>query len=91
MLRAVRFAARFDFDIEPATYAAILQTAARIVGTSAERVRDELTLILTEGGATRGMEMLMDTGLLSILLPEVAAMAGVAQSPEHHPEGWYRG
>ena len=87
MLRAVRFAARLGFEIEPATYTAIEKTAARIGETSAERIRDELTLILTEGGASRGMALLMETGLLAELMPEVADMDGVAQSPEHHPEG----
>ena len=87
MLRAVRFAARLGFEIEPATYRAIKATASRIGETSAERIRDELTLILTEGGASRGMALLMETGLLAELMPEVADMDGVAQSPEHHPEG----
>ena len=87
MLRAVRFAARLGFEIEPATYEAIVATAPQIRGTSAERVRDELTLILTEGAASRGMALLMETGLLAELLPEVAAMDGVAQAPVYHPEG----
>jgi poly(A) polymerase len=87
MLRAVRFAARLEFEIEPATYKAIVATAPQIRRTSAERVRDELTLILTEGSASRGMALLMETGLLAQLMPEVAAMDGVAQAPEHHPEG----
>jgi poly(A) polymerase len=43
--------------------------------------------ILTEGGARRGFELLADTGLLVPILPEVAGMAGVAQSPDFHPEG----
>ena len=87
MLRAVRFAARLGFEIESATYAAIEANAAKIRHTSAERIRDELSLILTEGGAARGMALLMSTGLLVHLLPEVAAMDGVPQPPEHHPEG----
>jgi len=87
MLRAVRFAARFGFAIEPATMAAIQRRHADIAGISAERVRDELTRILTEGGARRGFELLDETGLLVDILPEVAAMKGVAQPPEFHPEG----
>ena len=54
---------------------------------SAERIRDELARILTEGGARRGFEMLDATGLLEVILPEVAAMKGVEQPAEYHPEG----
>ena len=87
MLRAVRFAARFGFAIEPATMAAIRRYHADIRRISAERVRDELTRILTEGGARRGFELLDQTGLLVDILPEVAAMKGVQQPHEFHPEG----
>jgi poly(A) polymerase len=87
LLRAVRFAARLDFEIEPATFEAIRRSHVLIRTVSAERVRDELIRILTEGGARRGFELLDATGLLDDLLPEVAAMKGVAQPPEFHPEG----
>jgi tRNA nucleotidyltransferase/poly(A) polymerase len=87
MLRAVRFAARFGFEIEPATWDAIHKLHAQILRVSPERIRDELVRILTEGGARRGFELLDQTGLLSDILPEVAAMKGVAQPPEFHPEG----
>jgi tRNA nucleotidyltransferase/poly(A) polymerase len=87
MLRAIRFAARFGFDIEPATMAAIQRLHRQIQRVSPERVRDELVRILTEGGARRGFELLDFSGLLGDILPEVAAMKGVAQPPEFHPEG----
>jgi poly(A) polymerase len=87
MLRAIRFAARFGFDIEPETFGAIRRLHGLIRRVSAERVRDELTRILTEGGARRGFELLDESGLLNDVLPEVAAMKGVAQPPEFHPEG----
>jgi tRNA nucleotidyltransferase/poly(A) polymerase len=87
MLRAVRFAARFHFEIEPATLAAIQQLHASILRVSPERIRDELVRILIEGGARRGFELLDATGLLKDVLPEVAAMKGVAQPPQFHPEG----
>jgi tRNA nucleotidyltransferase/poly(A) polymerase len=87
MLRAVRFAARFGFEIEPLTWAAIQNLHARILRVSPERIRDELVRILTEGGARRGLELLDTSGLLRDILPEVAAMQGVAQPPEFHPEG----
>jgi len=87
MLRAVRFSARFGFPIEPETFAAIRLHAHEIGQVSAERIREELTKLLTEGGARRGMELLDESGLLLHILPEVAAMQGVEQPPQYHPEG----
>jgi poly(A) polymerase len=87
MLRAVRFAARLGFAMEPKTMRAIQHEAAEIHAVSAERARDELTKILTEGEARRGFESLDECGLLRELLPEVAKMKGVEQPPEFHPEG----
>lgn len=87
MLRAVRFAARLGFEIEPGTMAAIRALAPQIHRISAERIRDELVRILTEGGARRGFELLDGSGLLIEILPEVAAMKGVQQPPQFHPEG----
>jgi poly(A) polymerase len=87
MIRAIRFAARLGFEIEPATFAAIRRLSASIRRISTERVRDELVRILTEGGARRGFELLDESGLLLEILPEVAAMKGVQQPPEFHPEG----
>ena len=87
MLRAVRFAARLKFSIEPATLAGIQQQAGFIGRISAERIRDEIVRILTEGNARRGFELLDATGLLAFGLPQVKAFQGVAQPPEYHPEG----
>ena len=87
MLRAVRFAARFGFAIEERTAAAIRALAGEIHQVSRERVRDELTRMLTEGHARRAFELLDATGLLQQVLPEVAKMHGVDQPPEFHPEG----
>jgi poly(A) polymerase len=87
MLRAVRFAARLGFAIEPRTMAAIQSHAPEIAVVSAERVRDELTKILTEGAARRGFELLDESGLLAQVLPEVSRMKGVEQPPQFHPEG----
>jgi poly(A) polymerase len=87
LLRAVRFAARFGFTIEPTTFEAIRRHAREITQVSAERVRDELTKLLTEGAARRGFELLEQTGLLAAVLPEVAAFKGVEQPPQFHPEG----
>jgi poly(A) polymerase len=87
LLRAVRFAARLKFQIDPATFAAIRGNHASILKVAAERVRDELVRILTEGGARYGFELLDATGMLADILPEVAAMKGVEQPPQYHPEG----
>ncbi len=87
MVRAVRFASRFRYAIEANTFTAILKSAAEIHEVSAERLRDELTKILTEGAARRGFELLDETRLLSELLPEIARMKGVEQPPQFHPEG----
>ena len=87
MLRAVRFAARFDYKIEPATLAAIQQLAPKIHQVSSERVREELTKMLTEGRASQAFELLDTTKLLPEVLPEIAAMQGVEQPPQYHPEG----
>ena len=87
MLRAVRFAARFQFRIDPGTLAAIQSLARRIETVSRERVRDELTRMLTEGQARSAFELLDSTGLLAQVLPEVSRLKGVAQPPQFHPEG----
>ncbi len=87
MLRAVRFAARFDYTIDPATMAAIQKLAPKISQVSSERVREELTRMLTEGRARQAFELLDKSGLLKEVLPEIAAMKGVEQPPQYHPEG----
>jgi len=87
MIRAARFAARFRYTIEPETFAGIAGLAEEVRQVSAERIRDELTKLLTEGAARRGFELLDATRLLPAVLPEIARMKGVEQPPEFHPEG----
>jgi poly(A) polymerase len=87
MLRAVRFAARFGYTIEPGTFYAIQKTASQIDQVSRERVRDELTRMLIEGHARQAFLVLDETGLLHEVLPEIEAMKGVEQPPQFHPEG----
>jgi poly(A) polymerase len=87
MLRAVRFAARFGYKIDPATMQAIQKLAQKIHQVSYERVREELTKMLTEGQARRAFELLDEAGLLKEVLPEISAMKGVEQPPQYHPEG----
>jgi putative nucleotidyltransferase with HDIG domain len=87
LLRGVRFAARFAFELEPATARAMERLAPAVDQVSRERVREELTRMLTEGHARRAFALLDATGLLAQVLPEVARMKGVAQPPQYHPEG----
>jgi poly(A) polymerase len=87
LLRAVRFACRLGFEIEPATWDAMRGAAPRIASTSAERVRDEILTMLVGPAPRRALELLEASGLLQVVLPEVAALRGVTQSPDHHPEG----
>ena len=87
MLRAIRFAARFEYSIDEGTFAAIKRLAPEIRAVSRERVRDELTRMLTEGHARRAFLLLDECGLLREVLPEISVMKGVTQPPEFHPEG----
>jgi tRNA nucleotidyltransferase (CCA-adding enzyme) len=87
MVRAIRFAASLNFEIDSATMDAIKQSAATITQISWERIGEEITRILTEGGARRGFELLDETGILKVVLPEIEQMKGVEQGSEHHPEG----
>lgn len=87
MLRAVRFAARFEYTIESETFAAIQELVGSIHVVSRERVRDELTRMLTEEHPRRAFELLDESGLIKEVLPEITAMKGVAQPPQFHPEG----
>ncbi len=87
ILRGARFAARLNFTIDPATWAAIKRAAPSIVNIAAERIGEELVMLMTEGGAARGMDLLLESGLMRLLLPEVAETVGCAQPENFHPEG----
>lgn len=88
LLRAIRFASVLDFDVDPATMAAIREHAPLLARIAPERIQQELTRLLTESPRPgRGLRLLDESGLLSVVLPEVAAMKGVEQPPEFHPEG----
>ena len=90
MLRAVRFAARLGFAIEPASFAAIRAAASSITDMAWERIGDEVVRMLIDseaGSARRAFELLDSSGLLAAILPEIAALKGVEQSPDYHPEG----
>lgn len=87
LLRAVRFAATLNFEIEPATWAAVRAHAGGIGDVSAERIRDELIRILLCPSRLRGFDLLVDSGLMAVVLPEILALRGVEQPPQWHPEG----
>lgn len=87
VLRAIRFACQLGFQIEEQTMAALKEFAPLIRQVSWERIRDELLKILCSPEASRGLRLLLETGILEVILPEVAAMEGVEQPPEFHPEG----
>jgi tRNA nucleotidyltransferase/poly(A) polymerase len=87
LLRAVRFAAQLDFQIEAATFAALKQLAPKILTVSAERIREELMKLFRPPHAARGLDLLRESGLLEQVLPEIAATIPCNQSPDYHPEG----
>lgn len=87
VLRAVRLACELGFRIDSDTWEAIRRHAAAAVQLSPERVRDELVRMFTGPRRGLGLRLLDTSGLLEALLPEVAALKGVEQPPEFHPEG----
>jgi poly(A) polymerase len=87
VLRAARFAARLNFSIEPKTHAAMKRAAPSVPKVSAERIGEEIVRLMTEGGAARGMDIMVETGLMKEVLPEVLPMIGCEQPVNYHPEG----
>jgi len=88
MLRAVRFAATLDFEIDPDTRRAIEAQAALIGRVSAERIQAELSRTLLEARRPGdAVQLLEDCGLLAEIMPEISAMRGQEQPPQFHPEG----
>ena len=87
VMRAARFAARLNFTIEPETHAAMKLAAPMVPKVSAERIGEEIVRLMTEGGAARGMDIMVETGLMKEVLPEVLPMIGCEQPANYHPEG----
>ena len=87
LIRAVRFAAKLNFEIEKETFECIFQNAEKITSVSKERLRDELSKILLDQNRCDGLEILEKTGMLKVLLPELEETKNVAQPPEFHSEG----
>ncbi len=87
LLRAVRIAARFQFDIDSATRAAVEKMASQITVVSAERIANELRQILVHPHRVLGMSLLHDLGLAAAILPEIVPMRGLPQGPPTAPTG----
>lgn len=87
LLRAIRFASVLDFELEPATWQAICDHADAITTVSAERIRDELIKIFLHPNRLRGFDLLVESGLMAGVLPEILVLKGVEQPPQWHPEG----
>jgi tRNA nucleotidyltransferase/poly(A) polymerase len=87
MLRALRFAAALGFEIEAETWLAIRADAQEIAIISPERIRDELLKILVNPNRLRGFDLLDQSGLLAVILPEIEALKGCDQPEQFHPEG----
>lgn len=87
MLRAVRFSARLDFMADPDMMKAISNHAKKITKISVERIFNELTNMITGANPVKAMDMLLQTGLLQHILPEVVKFKGCVQPEQFHPEG----
>ena len=87
LIRAIRFAARFGFAVEPRTWDALKENVAGIVLISAERIFQETDKILAFAHADRALVLLHESGLLAALFPEIERCVGVAQPAQFHPEG----
>lgn len=87
MLRAIRFAARLNFTIDSATWSGIRHNAAKISQIASERIGEEVMMIMTQGGAARGLDLLVDSGLAAFIVPEVLPLRGCPQPANFHPEG----
>ena len=87
VLRGVRFASRLGFEIDPATWTAMRRAAPKVASIAAERVGEEIAMIMTGGNAARGLDLMRDSGLLDAVIPEVLPMIGCEQPQNFHPEG----
>lgn len=82
LLRAVRFAAQLDFTIEPETRRSIRRQAPKLQKISRERIRDEMNKLLVSGHPAKGLDLLVELGLMEWIVPEVVALRGVSQQPQ---------
>src|SRR5260370_516125 len=85
LLRAVRFAAQLDFTIEPETRRSIIRQAPKLQKISRERIRDEMNKLLLSAHPAKGLDLLVELGLMEWIIPEVPALRGVSQPPQRPP------
>jgi len=85
LLRAVRFAARLGFSIEPRTWEAMQEQAATLIGISRERIRDEYSRILTGSNVEQGLTLLRDSGLMETSVPQLLELTRMADHGPRHP------
>lgn len=84
MLRAIRFAAELKFNIEKKTWQGLKDNVNRIRIVAQQRIGDEFWKMISGSDPVRAMQMLIDSGLMNIIIPEVTQMAGVEQIGRHH-------
>jgi putative nucleotidyltransferase with HDIG domain len=87
LMRAIRFATVLGFEIHPDTWAAVCELAPLIDTVAMERVREELSRILVHPQRVRGFDLLVESGLMARILPEILVLQGCEQPPQFHPEG----
>lgn len=87
LLRAVRFATVLGFTLEEGTWQAICDLAPEVATVSAERIREELVKIFLHANRALGFDLLVGSGLMKAVLPEILALQGCEQPPQWHPEG----
>jgi poly(A) polymerase len=87
LLRAIRFATVLGFELEPETWQAVCELSPQITTVSAERVRDEFSKIMVHSERVRGFDLLVQSGLMAHILPEILVLQGCEQPPQFHPEG----
>lgn len=87
LLRAIRFAARLGYEVEVATWSAIVRHAPDLRTISVERIREEFSRILLHPSRLRGFDLLVSSGLMAQIIPEILDLQGCEQPPQFHPEG----
>lgn len=87
LMRAIRFATTLDFQIEPNTWKAIIDSHHLLEKIAVERIREELNKILLHPNRARGLKLLVDSSLINHIIPEVRDLIGCEQPPQFHPEG----
>ncbi len=87
VLRAIRFATVLDFELESDTWKALCAVAPKVKKIAVERIRDELDRIWRSTNRVRGFDLLVESGLMAVLIPEILDLQGCEQPPQWHPEG----